>query len=572
MMSQNQVLNSIEDADQMAKAFALEETKRLLYDSSKRHNFFDITRNIFPFGEAWFEILSTWARIMTENPGVLRRAQQAIEGARKSGFFYQDPNTGEEVFNYPGQGLLSRFMFDAPEDGQPYASPTFTGRVEGLNLALGAIAPGVGPLLQFPASFITPLSRDPDWKWARDLILPFGPTADEPTIEGAVQSVLPAYIKKAFAWALGPEAGGETARLLNNTTMNVYAAMLQNGEVEQTPQGMIRAMAVAEKRAKHLFLIRAIVQFAGPTGPATRFDVELNREADPEGTIWSYRVLADVWREMRDANAGDDAATFDQFVAEFGLDPTAIVTAQTRQVFPRSVTAEGLAFKAENEQLFTEYPSTAYFAAPDPPDGEFDYGAYLDQLDEGSRVALTPEEWLMQRNRLAGEIAYQQARRSITDADGKVRTDEPSRAWLRMVKDQLIANYPGFGFDVPGIEAGVATEAIRLELERWPESEFLMATQAGRGLRLYLQARQTALTVAAERHGVSKNGFGTALSTGYLREWLGRVAQWIAMNTGEQGINPDFVALGERAYANEVEGPDGTTQVELMGETFPVGR
>lgn len=99
-----------------------------------------------------------------------------------------------------------------------------------------------------------------------------------------------------------------------------------------------------------------------------------------------------------------------------------------------------------------------------------------------------------------------------------------------------------------------------------------MATDAGRGLALYLGARDQALSAAAEL-GVSEQGLATAERTAYLREWLAQVAEWIMTNTGpDGGVNADFLTLWDRTYSSEVESAGETGLVSLLGEEFPVGR
>ena len=71
------VFMSMQEADNMAKASALTSTRRLLYDMQKRSNFSDMMRNIFPFAEAWWEIVTTWSRLVQDNPRTLQRFQQA---------------------------------------------------------------------------------------------------------------------------------------------------------------------------------------------------------------------------------------------------------------------------------------------------------------------------------------------------------------------------------------------------------------------------------------------------------------------------------------------------------------
>ncbi len=112
LQGEGSTLTSLDDVDILAKAFALSETKKLLYDLSKRNQFFDVMRLVFPFGEAWKEIVTAWTTILRQNPQVIRRFQQGLEGVRApsllgevetepgtgEGFFHPDPQTGEEVF------------------------------------------------------------------------------------------------------------------------------------------------------------------------------------------------------------------------------------------------------------------------------------------------------------------------------------------------------------------------------------------------------------------------------------------------------------------------------------------
>ena len=87
-------------ADEISKGFALEETRRLLYDLNKRSQFADATRLMFPFVEVYKEVLGTWSRLIATNPGKLRKAELLVNKAQENGFFTTDPVTGEEVFNF----------------------------------------------------------------------------------------------------------------------------------------------------------------------------------------------------------------------------------------------------------------------------------------------------------------------------------------------------------------------------------------------------------------------------------------------------------------------------------------
>lgn len=547
-------IEDIQHLDEIAKAAALEQTRRLLYDLSKRSNFFDMTRLIFPFGEAWFEIISTWGRLVKENPNVLRRLQQGIEGARESGVVYEDPNTGEEVFNYPGAGLLASWMFDpidreaeaAGEEVGPgrgtVAGPQMTGRVLGLNLMLGSWLPGMGPVVQIPASQLEFL-KDPDWKFVRELVLPFGAT-DIESPGGLVDTQLPAWFRKALA-ALGKPTGDDE-RLFANTVIDVYRTLLLNGGDDSTPEAHAAMLEEAKRLARGIYRIRAISQFAGPTGAQVRWDAR-----DREGRTWALQALATEYRVILDKHDYDQNAAFREFTEVFGLDPSGLYTAKTRSVRRRSVTEAGYEWEWDHPELFEEFPLTAYYARPDDPDEEFDYPAYLKQLKDKNRVALTPEQWVRERNDFLGRLAYEKARRIAGIAPGAA-TD----AWLRNIRYQLMNRYPGFNEDlVGGVQQASRDQVIR-ELETWRTNDDLTATETGQGLAIYMDARQMAM-VQSESMGLSPLGFRSAARTRVLRDWLRTIAQDAIRQY------PDFGVLWDQVLSSELD--DETSSFNLMG-------
>lgn len=553
-------LKSLEDADEVAKAFALEETQRLLYDLSKSRNFFDMTRLIFPFGEAWFEIISTWSRLVVENPAILRRGQQAVEGARKSGFFYDDPATGEQVFNYPGLGMF----FDQPESETPLeANPQFTGRVEGLNLALSSFLPGFGPLVQMPAASMgADFLAHPDMKPLREVLFPYG-TPDMGAPSDAVQSLLPAWFRKA-AVAIG-EPKGDDLRLFNNTVIDVMRAMQVNGEIRDDPNmtptqrraQFTEALETAKSRARKIYAIRAFSQFAGPTGAGIRWDIE----NDEDGTVLAYQVYATEYRRLLDENDGDQSKAFDVFVERFGFDPAGLITAKSVGVVPRSVTEPGLAYQTQNEELFEQYPLTAYYSRPDGPSEQFDYGAYISQLRTGVREERTPEEWEVARNQMLGQIAYDKARSGL----GAMSSQPIGQAWLRTTRMQLMEEYPGYGYSGFGPQRA-DPDQVRAEFETWADDPVLSQTSAGRGLAEYLRLRDQALA-QARIMGVSEQGFATAEKTAMLREWLRREAERIAKDPRYVSFAPIF----DRWYASEVDRPSDEIPTTFMGVDFTSG-
>ena len=154
--------NGIDDAElieRMAKGFGVDQTKKLLYDITEQRRFWETSRWLFPFGNAYQEVLTTWLGIMKANPQVAARTGTIWDGAAQEndafgptgkGIFYKNPINGQVVFNYPGTGLLQDWMFkDAPNQDVRVNMPVYA---ESINIAAGLL-PGFGPVVQIPAAY-----------------------------------------------------------------------------------------------------------------------------------------------------------------------------------------------------------------------------------------------------------------------------------------------------------------------------------------------------------------------------------------------------------------------------------
>jgi hypothetical protein len=539
-------ITSLAHVDEIAKAAALHETKGLLYDLSRKHNFFDMTRNIFPFGEAWWEIISTWSRIISEHPEALRRLQQGMMGARNTGFFYDDPTTGEEVFNFPGSEALSKWMFGGEEDVTGDVTAQFTGRVQGVNLMLGSYMPGVGPLVQIPVSQMGWID-EPDNKWIKELLLPFGGEKLEGVGEIVEEMIKPTWWDK-FVTGMGNPTG-DMERLYNNTVIDVYKALLMEGGDDSSPESSAQLLDRAKFLARRIYRIRFASQFIGPTGASVRFDVR-----DQDGEVWAFQSLASIYAETLEANDYDHNAAYQHFYHTFGLDPSSLYTAKTRPIFKRSVTEPGADFESRNPELFEQLPMTAYYARPDDPGEEFDYNAYLKQLEERTRETLSPEEWRQERNDFLGRIAYERAAR----VQRRVGTEE-SAINLRNYRTELAHRYPGYDQPIPGLESRPTRDMLINEFYEWRDVPALAETPSGQGLLAYLDFRDQVIAEGI-RLGLTPTGFRSAKRTRYLRDWLRTVANSL------MSYYPEFGPMWEQVFAREIE--EAEPSLTFMGEDF----
>lgn len=526
-------LTSLDDVDTLAKGFALSETKRLLYDLTKRSQVFDALRVVFPFGEAWKEILTTWTRLVRQNPQILRRFQQGLHGARTpsllgrpdtqtdsgQGFFSPDPQTGEEVFYYPA-GWLGKLLGLQQESGAGLRLPA---RAAGLNIVATSVLPGFGPAIQIPASVLIP--DTPAWDDLREILLPFGETPSP------IDAFTPAWLDKLRTALEDPEKH----RLFGNTVIDVMRALQVQGGYG--PGDADRLYRDAVPRARVLYLVRALAQFVAPTGPSFGWTT-----TDVEGNVVPVKLLADDLRKLTEQYGGDRTAAFSEWVRRYGTDNVLAVVGKSVSVVERPVTEKGDAWLRAHQDLESKYPLTIGYFAPEPAVGEFDYTAYLRQFETGARRAVTPKEQLALANDFLGRVQFEQAKRIAA-----LRPGPESAAWLAQVRERIAEEYPGFdGWEATRVrESRPSVDQKIAEIREAVKDPVLAATDAGKGALIYLSA-----IAAAERMtkllpgGVRR--YQQAKTARPIRDWLRSVARSIVEE------HPDFARLWTGVFELEL--------------------
>ena len=573
---------SMEEVDSIAKAAALTETRQLLYDLSKRSNFSDMMRNIFPFAEAWWEILTTWSRLIQENPRTLQRFQQAYKGASEDiqlpesafsveghdgkGFFYIDPRTNEEMFAIPwlsdalsGSGTAGAVIGGAVGGGLgglfgggfgrgPMSAAVGAGigaaagygvsqaelvpegesvglgfSTQALNMATQSAIPGVSPLAAVPLSWVIGVTDDKLQQPLKDIFLPFG----EPEVTALgdiIDNSLPSWVKKVVQ-AVG--AGDEDMqRIRANTTMEVAGMMVRRGEGSfATPEEMKATLDAASKKSGWLYMIRAFASAAGPASPVFQY----NSEIDKSGAWFYTNTMANKWSEMVKEHDGDTVSAFDEFTGLYGLSPQTYMQGKTKSITPHPLTEEAYAWKKENQDLYKQFPGTANLLNPvNPVDDEFSYDAYVESLREGSRVALTTTEWAEKQNQLAANIIVA---RFSNAAEAFMRGSEDTAIDQMKVDEQLYAlqyqlsqEYEGYGRQITGSVAKMSPEERYGEIERWtPE---MKATPGGEAIMMYMAARDEAEALSLAG-GHSPNWWTTSPDAAHIRDQVMAIATMI---------------------------------------------
>lgn len=553
----NVMFDDVADLTQAAHQYALEATRGLLYDQSMGHAWTDMARWISPFAEAWWEVSSTWARLMNENPRLWRRLQQGIEGGRESnpfagvgedgeqdrGWFARN-DFGEEVFVVPGSSLLTRALLgmDDPEQIE------FTARTSGLSM-VGEIMPGIGPIVQVPLSRMG-WTQEPSMKWLTDVLMPFGASPVDPGDPSTWTKLgLPNWIERTLT-AIG-KGSPDNKRLFANTTIDVMKYLMSTPEYANVsdPADYGRMVEEAGDIAQRLWIVRAFSSAAAPTSASLQFNARIHGDE-----LWTYSNLGQAYWEILDRTNGDEVEAFGIYTELFGVDPSLYSTSKTVNVQPRAVTLAAADWQRDNADLYEpqNYPLTAYYARPDDLDEPFDYQVYLEQLKAETRQPLTPWQWSQKRNQFLGRLAYSNQQRKM-EASGV--TGETRNAYLRSVRSGLMQMFPGYNTTIEGLPERAGTDDKIAELYRWSADSRLAESETGQAVALYLAERDKVIRLSQTQLGYTSDvGFRTGKRADMYRRRLRMF--------GDQLVTqyPTFEYVWSQVLLPEIDEPQSSLQ------------
>lgn len=517
---------TMEDVHDVAASQASTTVKKLLYDLSAKKQWAQASRLVFPFAEAWQEMMTTWGKLLVQNPVALRRGQQVVEGARGAGFFHTD-QYGQEVFTYPGSAFITSKLVGAPIG--------INASVGGLNLfAQSPVLPGFGPVAQIGASALLP--DKPEFDWVQDMISPYGRGETE---SGFVESFLPSWVQKARKVMTSDESD----RVFNNTVYDMARYLVSSGRGDlSTVEGQEQLTQDAISMAKRMYVLRTLGSFALPSAPQPEMVAE-----DKDGRVMTQFALMEEYRALQQepgvtTKVGNKTITGvgweeapEVFLETFGED--ALLFMQPKTEGSGSPLEDTLDWVRNNPDLAKRYKNTYQYFAPHA--GEFSMTAYERQIATGERKALTPDEAYKRANARVADMQYRKAKEMLGP-----KPSDAQREWLRQVKEALVDEYPGF---VPEKFDPSKTPVRIRELEDAMEDPKLADTDTGQALKTYFQARQMA-TESAQAGGV--DGFGRAKSARPVREWLRQVATALIEE------HPSFAEVWDQVLSREMVSDD----------------
>lgn len=521
---------SFDEADTILKRRALDYTRGLLYDLHKKSQFFDAARLVFPFGEAWKEVMTTWYKILSQNPNALRRTQQVIQGAREAafdpvtglptnesageGFLRHDPQTGDEVFTYPLTGWMSQQDIDIPIIGKispdsPIAIP-LRGSASSLNMVLSGL-PGFGPVASIPISEV--VDSSPKWDKVRAVVFPFGEPGGNTPWSKALNGLISNWGKKVEQAASDPRMD----RMQGNMVFDMMAVLASTGEYKfyndkDATYELTRLYNDAKKKAQDLGWMRALGAFTLPASPGIDWYAE-----DKSGNVMLLQTMKDMWNEKRDKlyandvpNASNEA--FRWFIRKFGKDNVFATQAKsTLNVAGLEPTKEMRNWEGANADLVTSFPKTwALFA---PADGEYAYDAYIAQLERGYR---DPQDPMSAARSAVGRLAdreYDYWRKQYEPLPERQRAVK-----LADIRRQIREQFPG---STPGAYSGDDEQVARLaELELAAKNPTLSKTDLGKALDRYFAKRDELNREVAKNPKFKSASFTSSKETARYRDQL----------------------------------------------------
>ena len=508
-------VRSLEEADLLAKEFALRQANTLLYQLTERGQTLASMRLIFPFGEAWKEIALTWSRLMATNTHNLRRTQIIADQARAGGFLYVDPITGLESYSSPGAGL---FTSDFPilGAGLPEGTRAVTpSPLQGVNLFAGSAIPGIGPALNMVLGATLPDNTE-GWRDLRRILLPFGATANVPSDlidpDTYIGVITPAWIKKALTATL---EDGYDARMWRSHVADAARVLGSSGEYGTSDAEVRRLAQDAEDLAKRTLWFRAIGQAILPTGFRVDFQVkpdspeaaEMMRNilgedfefGKDDGGFLSMAVLSAFWFQLREESEGDAFAATQAFLTMFGTEAdnyelyqwvASLGTGKTVALTGRASDWEGRMWEENNAHLLEAIPAVIGLFAPVDEDGDLDIAAHIRAVETGEKYALTGEQFIIASQKIIGTAIW---RETVRQTDG-INTPE-ARRFRAQRQAWLDENLPYWRRDRTnvGVPQGYSwfQQLEQLELAvTYPE---VIDTPAGRSTDQYMRARESVL-------------------------------------------------------------------------------
>lgn len=422
-----------------AHAGARSDLRNLVYDVSRFNDMGHTLRFISPFFNAWFNAMSTWTKLIMENPGLLGRSYQAKRILWDSPFAvdnrtgqHANPNTPWDqtsfVMHMPSKVAATLGYALGPQtvkDIGEAASPLFGGfnnvPIDAKTLIsptyLDAIGnPGFGPLVSVPVNQI--VKDHPSLMNDAVVRSMLNNMVDQNSMQQLLPSGLNDVVGLSNLLVGSPDSSSQYAKNVWSIYQEQYYDYL-NGQRTAPPD-----WGSVETQAKYLTVVDLFVNRLSPLGfkPAT-----------------SHSYLIDEYKRMVQQDPKNARQNFYDkygragmyFTQSLATDPTGI---------PATVGASA-AVKRYSAEL-KRFPELAAAIVGPEGNGNFDQMAYDWQVAQGLRQKLSPEQAATQVNINTGWAQYAQLSaqvQSLLQARGLQSINAPAARDLKAMLNNFVA-------------------------------------------------------------------------------------------------------------------------------------
>ena len=483
---------TLEQIDSRAQLFALEEHNRILYNLSQKGLVADSLRFVFPFFEAFKEVLTSWGKAFSINPKYAHRAEMAITAGRRSGIIYKDPLSDEDMMSFPLPDFLANRLLGGNEGEKLRADVQIP--LSGLNLISVSLLPGIGPVYAVPIGAASKQVRDSIGRDMYRTIFPFGTPIEEvadlsnPTWFAEV--IMPSYLKSAIASLEVTEESPESFISDDAVASRLGDSAKVIGLSKIRPMQNKEDLAAFDdeviENTKFRLKLEAALKFMLPAPPRILFSVELDKEnalqlleavvgdtdlgkisVDERKTMVSFGVLTAFYSQLQQdykekygIEEGEELAwlVFNRMIGtdksgQYNIFGNALLKKGKYQQPEGKQARFGneVKFKDENKELLSKYPLTGIYLTPEIDDeGDLDDTAFFESLENDSIEAIDPLVFAIE----AQEFLYSMT----TDVQLKqLRGDNSveARKLKRQIKNDAAEMFPlgvpgdkGINFDV----------------------------------------------------------------------------------------------------------------------------
>lgn len=402
-----------------AHAGARSDLRNLVYDVSRFNDMGHTLRFISPFFNAWFNAMSTWSKLIMENPGLIGRGYQAKRLLWNSPFTVNS-TTGEKanvntpwdqtsfVFHMPKAlaGSLSG-LTDVPINAKTLISPTY----------LDAIGnPGFGPLVAVPANQIV---KDHPSLMNNAIVRSM---LNEMVDQNSMQQLLPSGANDVVSLSNllvgSPDSSSQYAKNVWSIYQEQYYDYL-NGQRTSPPD-----WGNVETQAKYLTVVDLFANRLSPLGfkPAP-----------------AHQYLIDEYKRMLETDPKNARQDFYDKYGKAGM-----VFTQSLSTDPTGIPATIGAAKVAKEfagQL-KQFPELGALIVGPDGNGNFDQMAYDWEVAKGLRQKLSPQDAAKQVNINTGWAQYGQLSaqtQALVAARGLQSVNDPGAKDIKALITNFVA-------------------------------------------------------------------------------------------------------------------------------------